>query len=98
MKTIEDIASSRYISDLELPERKRIHPSCYIDWAVFGAREAQRWIPIEKEVPVHDSWVLVKTDLCRFPCQVAQFRLDKFISTDNFIVANVSFWRPIDRQ
>lgn len=60
-----------------------------------GVEFAQKWIPISECQPQHRSWVLVKTDLCRFPCQVCQVRIDKFISTDNFIVANVTHWRPI---
>ena len=60
-----------------------------------GVEFAQQWIPITEEHPTHSSWVLVKTDLCRFHCQVCQVRIDKFISTDNFVVANVTHWRPI---
>jgi len=96
MKTIQQIATNYVEKNIgyDTDEEKKQCIEIYTD----GYKYAQHWIPIEKEVPVHDSWVLVKTDLCRFPCQVAQFRIDKFISTDNFIVANVSFWRPIDRK
>ena len=51
MKTIEFKASARYISDLELPVHKRMDPSCYIDWANFGAREVLEWISVDEELP-----------------------------------------------
>lgn len=55
MKTIEEVASNRYISDQKLSERKRLQSNCYIDWANLGAREAQRWIPVEEELPEIDK-------------------------------------------
>jgi len=63
MKTIEKAAFDRYMSDLALPEHKRINPSNYIDWANFGANEAKRWIPVEEELPKKSCTVLVCTNL-----------------------------------
>ena len=51
MKTIESVAFDRYKSDQSLPEHKRINPCNYIDWANFGKREAQRWVPINESMP-----------------------------------------------
>lgn len=61
MKKIEDLAAEKYISERSLPERKRTPAENYIDWAVFGAREAQRWIPVEEELP-EDSDNLTQTE------------------------------------
>jgi len=63
MKTIEKVAFDRYINDQSLPEHKRMDASCYIDWAQLGAREAQRWIPIEEELPPEDGQeILLKNE------------------------------------
>jgi len=94
MKRIKEIAINYVEKNLmyDNEEEKQLSIDIYTD----GYKYAFHWIPIEKEIPLHNQWVIVKTDLCRFPCQIAQFRLDKFISTDNFIVANISYWRPLE--
>lgn len=51
MKKIEELAAEKFISQQNYPERKRIPAENYIDWAEFGAREAQRWIPISESLP-----------------------------------------------
>jgi len=62
MKTIEEVAFGRYLSDQSLPESKRMHASNYIDWANLGAREAQRWIPIEELPPMDGQDILIKNE------------------------------------
>ena len=63
MKKIEEVAFGRYLSDQSLPKRKRMDITCYIDWAQLGAREAQRWIPIEEELPPEDGQeILLKNE------------------------------------
>lgn len=85
MKTIEQAQNEHYL-----------HKDFEVYSFEAGVYFAQTWIKISDEHPEHDSWVLVKTDLCRFPCQVCQVKIDKFISTDNKIVLNVTHWRPIE--
>jgi len=51
MKSIEEVVFERYLSDQKLPKHQRIGINNYIDWANLGAREAQRWIPVEEELP-----------------------------------------------
>ncbi|MCD8178080.1 MAG: hypothetical protein LUE98_11910 [Tannerellaceae bacterium] len=60
MKTIEWLAADKYINQREQPVHKQIPAKNYIDWAQFGAREAQRWINIEEELPEKGIQVLVK--------------------------------------
>lgn len=62
MKTIEDVAFQRYIDDQSLPKRKRMGIDCYIDWANLGAREAQRFIPLEEDLPPGGVEVLLQND------------------------------------
>lgn len=62
MNSIEKVAFDRYLSDQSLPERKRMNASNYIDWANLGAREAQRWIPLEEELPPSGFECLMQND------------------------------------
>ena len=102
MKTIEEAAIEYAVKEskidsckpVEIEQQLFAHELQYAFEA--GAQFALTWIPIKYLHPQHDSWVLVKTDLCRFPCQVCQVKIDKFISTDNKIVLNVTYWRPIE--
>lgn len=55
METIEGVAFTRYVSDKLKPKHKRMDAANYIDWANFGAREAQRWISIDEEIPPEDG-------------------------------------------
>jgi len=92
MKTIEEAAkeyASRENNDYTIETEMAFDA---------GVAFAQQWISVEEELPKHRSWVLVKTDLCNFPCQVCQVQIDRFVSTDNFIVLNITYWRPIERK
>jgi hypothetical protein len=62
MRTIENVAFNRYKDDQSLPRHKQMGVSNYIDWANFGAREAQRFIPIEEELPPVGVEVLLQND------------------------------------
>lgn len=62
MKKIEDIIAEKYISEQNLPERKRTPAENYIDWGMIGAKEAQRWISVDEEKPPKQTMLLVKID------------------------------------
>jgi len=51
MKTIEWLAAEKYQEQRNLPAHKQMRAENFIDWAQFGAREAQRWISVEDELP-----------------------------------------------
>lgn len=103
MKTIEEVAFNRYISDQKLPEHKRMQPSCYIDWANLGAREAQRWIPVGEELPKHRDVVLAKVPLINYPLLFAYNEIEsKWYQFDDgdFFESEINpiTWRPIERR
>ena len=114
MKTIEQVAGEKYISDLELPERKRMSADCYIDWANFGAREAQRWIPIEKEKPLateSGDWDGLRSDFVIakdhhgnvFISRIYEGILDgfefcDFVDNEDQVLSHIVEWRPIERK
>lgn len=60
MKTIETLAAEKYHGQRELPVRKQIPAQNFIDWAQYGAREAQRWISVEEELPDEGVPCIVK--------------------------------------
>lgn len=100
MKTIEEVAFNRYKSDQSLPKHKQMHASDYIDWAELGAREAQRWIPIEEELPEENITVLAKGGIAIWISAMSKGRLIgyKFSSpgvTESF---DATHWRPIERK
>lgn len=51
MKTIEEFIQHKHYSELQFPKHKQTDESFFVDWAKFGAREAQRFIPLEEELP-----------------------------------------------
>lgn len=60
MKTIENFVTEKHLRQRELPMRKQIPAQNFIDWANIGAREAQRWIGLDEELPPDAVQVLVK--------------------------------------
>lgn len=60
MKTIERFVTEKYLEQKELPAHKQIPAQNFIDWAQFGAREAQRWISVDKELPKDGIPCIVK--------------------------------------
>lgn len=51
MRSIEFIVTEKYLNQRELPTHKQIPAQNYIDWANIGAQEAQRWFPVDEELP-----------------------------------------------
>lgn len=49
MKTITRLAGEKYSSQRNLPAKKQIPAENFIDWANWGAREAQRWFKIDED-------------------------------------------------
>ena len=96
MKKIENIACERYLSDQSLPIHKRMGDSNYIDWAVFGAREAQRWFPIDTltyEVTKGLKFIGKNKAGC-----VSTARIETAgITADDMSILPFTEWRPLDR-
>lgn len=113
MKKIEELAAEKYISEQNLPERKRTPAENYIDWAVFGAKEAQRWISVKESMPEDHKELLLdkkgKLGEITIPVLVkyknGRVKID---SRYNFSGDNYNFWfiphtdiiewRPIERK
>lgn len=113
MKTIEQVAFDRYISDQKLPEHKRMQAVCYIDWANLGAIEAQRWIPMDEELPernyetVSDQQYTHTVDSFLVKTRNGKVSVSKRISFMNGSFCwkgsgtfsdSVVSWRPIERE
>lgn len=62
MKTIEYIIGERHEAMQTLPKHKQIPDNFFLDWAIMGAREAQRWISIEEELPKENIPCIVKNE------------------------------------
>jgi hypothetical protein len=99
MNTIEKVAIDRYLSDQSLPAHKRMDASNYIDWARLGAKEAQRWIQIEEEMPINDGCrILVRNDGCFPIISTAIFKGDEFHADFSLCTEDITHWRPIERS
>ena len=114
MKTIEQVVFDKYKSDQSLPKHKRMEPKNYIDWANYGAREAQRWIPVEEELPEGIEIGETGTKLSCFviakckngswhKARVYSYSRIGFIDFDwldekDCVIGNVIEWRPIERK
>ena len=100
MKTIESLAVEKYLGQRELPSHKQIPATNFIDWAQFGAREAQRWISIEEEMPSVTGWFsvpyLAKT---KNEIHVVGFTEGRWHQYGGLCLKNnvVTHWRPIER-
>jgi hypothetical protein len=94
MKTIEAVAFNRYLSDQSLPKHKRMNAENYIDWANFGAREAQRWIDFEEEKPE------LKDKPYQILCKRESGHVESYLIIDNkslYFLKEFVSWRPIER-
>ena len=104
MKTVEEIAFAKYLSDQSLPERKRMDVSNYLDWANFGKNEAQRFININDELPEQGIQVIVQYDDYTFDCAYyfeakGRKRFYNHCEPDiDFILEHITHWRPINRK
>lgn len=96
MKTIESIVVEKYLGQRELPAHKQLPAENYIDWAQIGAREAQRWISIDEELPNVNKRVLVKDERIN-AFTVGLLSADRKFYTDNNQIVNITHWRPIER-
>lgn len=101
MKTIEYLVVEKYKKQKDLPVHKRIPAENFIDWAQFGAREAQRWISIEEEMPTETGWdkapYLVKT---KNEIHVVGFTEGYWHMLEGLCLKKkvVTHWRPIERE
>jgi len=100
MKTIEEVAFGRYISDQSLSAHKRMDVTCYIDWAQLGSREAQRWITVEEELPEKNINVLLKRSHPFHLYEVCGFVRDNVFYSNEIArpFTNVTHWRPLERK
>lgn len=97
METIENLATEKYINQRVLPPHKQLPANNFIDWAQFGAREAQRWISIDKELPEVNKRILVKDERID-AFTVGLLGSNKKFYTDNDQIVNITHWRPIERE
>lgn len=106
MKSIEKVVCERYISQQSLPVKNQIEASNYIDWAQIGAKEAQRFIPVDEEEPEANPeepcWS--KELICKLKSgchEILQFNVKKktFENVDYvFESGEVTHWRPLERR
>lgn len=101
MKTIEQVVFQKYIDQQSKPKKFFIDPSNYIDWAQIGAKEAQRWITLEEELPPktnpetpYSEAVLIKDESGDHYVAVYIFKLNMFDILCDVIIG----WRPIERR
>lgn len=112
MKKIEELAIEKYFSEVNLPDKKRTPVDNYIDWANFGATEAQRWISIKESMPEDHKELLLekKGKLSEITKTVLVKYKNGKVTTDcryQFKGDNYAFWfiphceiiewRPIER-
>lgn len=107
MKTIEQVVFDKYKSDQSLPKRKRMAPEDYIDWANFGAKEAQRWISVEEELPelnrdLYSDLLLLKDEKGKLHIGFYHWTMKGNIFITNnglsFYEAYITHFRPINRK
>jgi hypothetical protein len=113
MKKIEELAAEKYISEQSLPERKRMPAENYIDWAVFGVKEAQRWIPVEEELPItyeSGNWDGLRGSFAIVYDSFGEWHKARpysgfldghnfydWYSESDYMLSNITHWRPIER-
>ena len=101
LKTIEWLTVEKYEGQRGLPKHKQIPAQNFIDWAQFGAREAQRWISIDEEMPSDTGWMnapyLVKT---KNEIHVVGFTEGCWHMRGGLCLKKntVTHWRPIERE
>lgn len=55
-----------------------------------------KWNKLARIKPERFQYVLVNTQYCKYPAQVAQWNGVKFISTDNGNYLNITHWAEIN--
>lgn len=117
MKTIDDAAKSqsyKYIHDNIEYSHPNFVANERFDSFCLGVEFAQRWIPIDEELPQTyksdiyniniSDFVLIKTDngnlyKARLYNKIIESSIfNDFYSIDNFIFSNVTHWRPIELE
>lgn len=85
MKTIEDAAKEVWVKDLDVT-----------DFFRSGVEFAQRWIPVEEELPQEDTYVLTLSNRHNGDVyyRVIWFRHGGFFSIEQ--TSNITHWRPIE--
>lgn len=56
MKSFEELAVQEYDNNKKLNDKYRIDDSAYLDWMRKGAEIANRWIPINEELPPQETY------------------------------------------
>lgn len=89
MKTIEEAAGAfvKEWNGYHLPQQ-----SCFVE----GARFAQRWIPIEEELPSNVSSILVRNSDFSPIRSTALYQDGKFYPDFLLTHDQVTHWRPIE--
>jgi len=101
MKTLEESAVIDYQNDRKQPEKYQIPDNCFIDWYKKGAKEAQRWVSIDEEMPEETGWLkapyLAKT---KKECHVVGFTQGHFHHFGGLCLKPnyVTHWRLIERS
>lgn len=103
MKTLEESAVLEYQKDRKQPEKYQIPDNCFIDWYKKGAKEAQRWITPDEELPKNMEVVLVKVPLINYPLLFCYNQISsKWFQFDegDFYESEIcpTHWRPIERS
>lgn len=92
LKKIEWLVVEKFNDQEDLPKHKQIPAQNFIDWAQFGAREAQRWISVQEE-PEKGIQVLVKNkyEVCD---------VDRLLNSGWEKSPEITYthWRPIERE
>ena len=105
MKTIEEAARDYSCRDnltkLEFPINKEL--LCALEEIALkeGVKIAEEWISVEKELPINQDIVLVKTDLGCVTIAYLHGKKSGFIvyGEDAYIeFGNITHWRPIKRK
>lgn len=99
MKTIEEAAKDYAIKILNFQEGenpddwKLLIDNCAKNF-ISGIEFAQRWIPVEEELPEDRFRILVKTHYGRM--FIARRTSKYYINDDNQTIGGVTHWRPIE--
>jgi hypothetical protein len=95
MKTIEEAAFDEYQTNRKLQEKYWIPDICYMDWFRKGAEFAQRWIPVEEELPEIGREVLLLTDKgVAIGCRATETKFNGVSLHGSF--GKVNCWRHIE--
>lgn len=93
LKSIERIVEEKHEAQRDMPKRKQTPNDFFVDWAMIGAREAQRWISNDEAEAPTDSDYLIKFE------NGAIRRVNEDLDNDAEIFGKlVTHWRPFERD